>query len=404
MRDRGGMVVVAMVIAAGAWVFYSSARWISRTGPSAPVYSSLRYDPGGCAAVYDMLGLRGIPVERLYRGHLMSFDHGTLVQVLPLDPKRGDHKDEDEAPPTLGTNELVKWIGDGNTVVQFTREDTALMKQMGVPWKVRRFDMRRETQKHERAGKDPGATPGLRVHARTTGGLDLQLIEPSELRGHGRPSWHPLARSTGGEVVAGEVRFGRGRFIVVASPTPALNGGIDREQNLEFVLSLVSGHGPVLIDEWSHGVRDDRTVLGLIRSAGLTPVLFQLFFVLLVYHWSTRGYRRIDAPGTPRARSCTEQIQTLAHLYSRTLDAAEVQRRVEHEVRTRLAAALRCRPAQLDDRIKSLVGVPAQRVRDVLEPLGEAAAAIGSRRTADAAWARALTRSHQFLQESHREH
>ena len=46
-----------------------------------------------------------------------------------------------------------------------------------------------------------------------------------------------------------------------------------------------------------------------------------------------RGYRRIDMPVVRRRRSSSEQIQTLAYLYDRSLPPEEVRRRIGQELR-----------------------------------------------------------------------
>ena len=71
----------------------------------------------------------------------------------------------------------------------------------------------------------------------------------------------------GKAIVACEYRIGQGRLVVVGAPTPALNGMIGEAQNLDFLLSLI-GKGPVILDDWMHGLghEADATVSGLAAA------------------------------------------------------------------------------------------------------------------------------------------
>jgi hypothetical protein len=114
------------------------------------------------------------------------------------------------------------------------------------------------------------------------------------------------------------------------------------------------GPGPVIFDEWSHGLGHSGTVVRFLREAGLMPVVFQIVLVLLLYSWSTRGHDRHDAPTAPRRRSVAEQVQTLGHLYAGTLPIDTVHAQVCDAVQRRLCAELRCTPTDLSNRLSQL--------------------------------------------------
>ena len=121
------------------------------------------------------------------------------------------------------------------------------------------------------------------------------------------PRWRPIAwlETDEGPVVAGEDRVGEGKLVIVGSTTPALNHSLGNVGNLEFLLTEI-GNGPVIFDEWSHGIGRQATVMGFLRDVGLIPVLIQLAFVLLLYVRSTSGLRRdadTPAPGNDRVWS-----------------------------------------------------------------------------------------------------
>jgi predicted Zn-ribbon and HTH transcriptional regulator len=199
--------------------------------------------------------------------------------------------------------------------------------------------------------------------------------------------WHTLARLDGTapevlggspEIVAGEYRIGQGKLIVVGSPTPILNGMLTQGGNLHFVLALISGN-PVILDEWSHGIGHEATVIGFNRRVGLLPVLLQVLVIVILYAWSTSGFaRQEDAPGQ-RQRSCIEQIETLGYLYSQSLDPEVTFERVYAEIQHRLAETLRCQPQEIADSLKLLDPSAKQKVEQLLERINRIGRAHGPR-------------------------
>lgn len=381
MGKRWTLLLALMVLLAGGWAFYQLAVTVSRGGEHTPMYSVRRYDPYGSAALHQLLIQRRAHVHTLERPRLDADMRGVLVQVLPLpEDARGDDEDASSAMwqgageadiYALSTRQVAEWIAAGNTVVQLTRHYTPLMRELGVPEPAAPVDRIAERvealQAHQRAGEHPDAQPSRLRRARSVNEDDPRRLvlrlprrfpaalgqgEGSEGSARWRPLWR-LAEDAGAadeDVVVGAVEHGNGRLIVIGAPTLALNHTIGQADDLSVLLELL-GDGPVTFDEWSHGVGHIGTIMELIRDFGLLPVVAQVVLVILVYHWSTRGYRRVDRDRPPRPRASIEQVQTLGYLYQQGMSLDATAARVRDEVRRRLAEAWRCAPDRLEPRM-----------------------------------------------------
>ncbi|MFP4055246.1 MAG: hypothetical protein ACLF0G_00075 [Candidatus Brocadiia bacterium] len=427
MRRRLALAATVAVVVLVVWAFYRLAETASRGGQSNPLYSSLRYDPYGTAALRELLIERDVLFRTLERPHLEEDDRGTLIQVLPLRPGPslfgllGGGGPQAASP---SAEELAEWVAEGNTVVQLTRDSTPLMARLqrgltleevadllartheeGSDWRP----AARELEEDQKKGLAPddlgwpllaaswtGAARDL-LGDRAAAARPLKLRCPGELESGQAGEWRPVAETAAGRVVAAEIAHGEGRLIVVAAPTPALNHALGEGGNLDFLLAL-AGEGPVILDEWAHGIGHKGTVLGLIRRFGLLPVLGQVVLVLALYVWSTRGHPRPPSDQPLRRRSVVEQVQTLGFLYRRTLSPEETARRVRREALRRLADGLHCSPEELEAGSAKLPPQEARQVaavREALElrPRGRRAARW------DARLARVLSLSHQFCEE-----
>lgn len=429
MRRRLLIAFIGSVLLLGFWAFYRMAVVASRGGESAPLFSNRRYDPYGAAAFGELLQERRVPFRTLERPRLEEDDRGVLIQVLRVPQRLAVSIASEQTVRAMGRRPQVQldslkdWIAAGNTVIQLTRSQTDLMGDLGVTALDRglagsadsasRDAAPGTTLEHEQSrGRTPDELAWPLVSARWTeagrkrlgeegraAAAPLVVRSPSELRSDA-PSWRPLA-TLGGRVVAGEVCHGQGRLIVVSAPTPILNGAIAQGGNLDFLLALV-GRGPVILDEWSHGIGQPRTTMGLIRKFGLMPVLAQLLLVLALYTWSTCGHRRPDREGSRRRRSIAEEVETLGYLYRQTLSREETARRVWGEVRRRMADVLRCTPEELESGSAKLKPEEAAKLHAIEGPLATLLRAPRSRRW-HAELAKTLAQSHAFAKEKSNE-
>ena len=367
MRKLVAALAVAAVV--GLFMFfYQSASYSSRTGEDTPLYSVRRHDPYGTAALFDLLTQRGVSVQTLERPRLDPSDHGVLIQVLADDEaSRNDFH--------LATADLIDWMSRGNTVVQLTRADTDLLQSVKLPPTTRPASHATDLSAlhdYEKLGGPPDDAPAVHELVDTTlpGSPQLLLWSPATFDIGKGSAWKPLARLVDEQrsVVAAELKVGHGKLVVVGAPTPAINATLGEEGNLDFLLAVI-GDAPVILDEWSHGIGHERTVISFLRDVGLLPVLFQVAVVTGLYVWSTSGHVTPAEPVEHRPRSSVEQVETLGYLYSRSLGRPTTFDRVKQEVERRLAAALRCPPRDLPARAATLSPPLQARLRQLLDKL-----------------------------------
>lgn len=413
-----------LVLLAG-WLFYQQAWISSRAGVATPLYSSERYDPYGSAALYRLLERRSNPVSRLLRPTVSREMTGVLIQVISndedflpdIDQKKekdsdadGDDEHDDagdepvaQSPPVAQTqpaqpaedaaqtqpsessshgwdatlqtsDELLAWVSQGNTLIQLSRKRTREMNKAGIPWgpsDAPQPDMSIENL--QRQGTVPDELPLAHQASWTDNAKALYplagrgpwLRSPMAFGLEGRLNWQPLAMLNG-QVVAGQMSYGKGRIVVIGAPTPALNHTLGHEENLSLMLHLV-GQQPVIFDEWIHQLGQAGTMMSLIRHFGLLPLLLQLVLLVLVYHWSTQNRRAAMPPATERPRSSVEQIHTLGHLYQQSMNDSVAAMRVAREVRRRVALGLSCPVTQIERRIKLVDPALADQAQQLLE-------------------------------------
>jgi Domain of unknown function (DUF4350) len=382
------LVLTLAALAVGLVAFYHQAGVSTRGGEDTPVYSIRRHDPYGVAALAELLAQRGIDTRPLEKSSPELSDRGVLVQVL-----EGTTKDF----AFYDTSDLLDWVSSGNTLIQFCRATTPEMKRLKIEPATRPSKLPDEiVDKYETTGGDPEATPAEVRLAHSVGpgsARTLLLWSPQVFAERKKdPHWTVLARLDGGDqIAAASYRLGSGKIILVGAPTPALNELIGQRDNLDFVLDLV-GNGPVLIDEYSHGIARDPTVIAFLHDAGLLPAVIQIAFIAMLYVWSTTGHPPRAARGFDRRRSSAEQVHTLGFLYSRTLNPAAAAERVKAEVKRRLSNAL---GGDAPARIAALPPSTRMAYQQMLDDLNLPPEAM--------LLARLLSKSHQFTQEVERD-
>jgi uncharacterized Zn finger protein (UPF0148 family) len=359
--------------------FYQSAAFTSRAGEDTPLYSVRRHDPYGTAALRDLLAERGTPVRTLERPDLEPTDHGVLIQTFSAEVDQRRHGVAVGDSTKRQTDALLEWISEGNTVLEFTRVPTALMNREKAPSTPTPPDIS-GIQKFERSGGPPAETPAAVVAADTEHADSFRLLlwSPMTFADPTTRNWRILARTNdeNRKIVAVESRIGKGKLIVVGAPTPALNGMIGDEQNLDFLLSVI-GNQPVIFDEWLHGIGHEQTIVSFLGGVGLLPMLVQIVFVVALYVWGTSGFSAPVEEKVVRQRSSAEQIETLGYLYSRSLNHAITFDRVEKEVQRRLAEALRCQPRDLAGRLEKIKLELREEIQQMFARLGALRAGQG---------------------------
>jgi hypothetical protein len=346
--------------------------------------------------------------------------------------------------------QLLRWIADGNTLIDCTQNTTGLT----VHFKLKVLGLKTVVgpakHKHGKPGSKKHAVPppphgdlvlpvnfpkwitvmqnGGNPHrlarwiknvpwhyARTASSplparrRLLQLLAPACFVIPPKDThWRILAKTKAGPVAI-ERHVGRGRVVFVGSPWLILNGGIGHAGNLDFLQTLIADK-PVILDQWSLGVGHNYTTLDVLRRYGLMPALLELILLLMAYAWSCRGY-----PAAPSStskgpvRSSVEQIAMLGRLYEGALSEPEIVQRVKHEIMHRLAAALRCRPEQISghvqkqpDSVRQALQLILVRLQTVEQSLMERSAKSNARKAArHRTLADLLTQSWHLAKEIH---
>lgn len=346
MRSRAALflsfVIVFFLIAA----FYQTAAIATRGGGDAPLYSTRRFDPYGTAALLGVLKETGRDVRLRENAHFDESMKGTLLQILAKeDQERVDEKS------------LLRWVNDGNTVVIFSRFRPEIAKQLslGYPMKGNPLDAKaveeleqETTPPWERLDEKASV-----VDSRFSTTEEVILVDPVPFEPtKDDTKWQPLL-SNAQKTFGWSRRHGAGEVIIIGSPTLPLNGWLKEGGNLEFLLQLTAGK-TIYLDEWSHGFGAGGTIVALLRNFGLTPMLFQLAFVVGLFAWNGRGQKLTDPPIKHRGRSSVEQIKTLGYLYSQSMSPKTSLELVGSEVRRRLAEKFHTSPEQLPQRLDQL--------------------------------------------------
>ncbi|MEM9752302.1 MAG: DUF4350 domain-containing protein [Planctomycetota bacterium] len=370
MKGVWPWVLAALVAIASVAAFVHLAIEAGRGGETTPLYSVRRFDPYGTAALYRLMDQRLETVTTLERPRLEDDHRGVLVQALPTDFHEvhmfteADELAEWDVPGdiyALPTEALLDWVAAGNTLVQLSRGQTPVMTALGIDSPMQdgdtssAADAKLDLEAHQRRGDIPEDRPGFDVEARWHDGgtaFAMSLREPRRFADDGPEGWTPSLR-LGRFVYGGVIEHGAGRVVLVGAPTPALNHHLGDADHLAWWLDQI-GEGPVVFDEWAHGIGHAGTILETLAYLGLVPLLLQTGLWLGVYRWSTAGRVLVNPEEDRRPpRTTAEEIDTLARLYDQAWDDAERRRRVYDEVVTRLADACRCRPDELSAKLKA---------------------------------------------------
>jgi hypothetical protein len=146
--------------------------------------------------------------------------------------------------------------------------------------------------------------------------------KPLALKGDGsKVSPAPIVNFAreGGALVA-EYPHGAGRIVVLSDPFIVANNGINRADNLQFAINLVTGGGGlVAFDEFHHG--HEATHNALIQYFAGTPVLaicgqFALLGLMVIWSRSRRFARPMPLAQVDR-RSSLEFVASMAELQQR---------------------------------------------------------------------------------------
>jgi hypothetical protein len=234
--------------------------WFAPT-PGGPAGSSYATAPAGAAAYAELLRRDGREIERVRRPLDEAGEIETLVVLEP------EHVDPEEAAAigarVRGGMRLVAGGGATGWLRDVVAEPPG--KGSGAPGVARVTGPAPETE-------------GIRAVAFRRGGVWAQLGQTEPLLATGAG---PVA------VAAGQ---GDGRVVLLADPTPLLNGALADADNAAFALDA-AGPGAVAFLETVHGYRDSG--LAALPDRALWALL-GLAVAALLYVWSMA--RRLGPP------------------------------------------------------------------------------------------------------------
>ena len=395
MKSRILMWLSAAAVAAGLASFFNLAEYESRGGESAPLFSSFRADPHGAAAFRELLAASGIPVSALLEPDMPPGAGGVMIQVLPVrdisSSRPGNPLDDENTREKL----IMEWVRRGNTLILMCRGATSMGREFGISVnRMIKHELAIKIENRQREGMAPERIMGQDVTADWGAGKKLSMRAPVSLAGETGVEITPLATAEQG-VMAAERGYGEGKLVVIGSPSPILNGWMDKEDNLEFMLGL-AGAGPVYFDEWSHDLGRGGSIIGLIEEFGLVPALLQVMFVLLLYLWSGRGTPGPEEAPERERVSVMEQIDTLGRLYSRALKPAQTREKVGLELLTRAQAAL---GGHWEDMDQAIAMAPASRRERLEKTVNRARSILHGGKAGKKDLAEALTMSRGLTKE-----
>ena len=122
-----------------------------------------------------------------------------------------------------------------------------------------------------------------------------------------------------GRVIAAMRAVGAGHVIVIASPYPFSNEGLDNENNAQLVLSLLSMVAPgstIGFDEYQHGSRQATSIGSWMLSAPTGQATLLALILLAIYIvWTGRRLGRVFIPPELRIRRVpSEYVIAMANL------------------------------------------------------------------------------------------
>ncbi|MGH7855128.1 MAG: DUF4350 domain-containing protein [Candidatus Binatia bacterium] len=361
-------------IATGVFVLISGLLASLSTRPSTDSFrqrpSTFFTDPSGARALF-LVVKQFLPAAEQWRRPisflpLPGAQASTLVAAAPARP--------------LSTSEakhLESWLTAGGQLILFTAN--------GWPLRARRVS--NDVDSDEEPAKEDAETgetllsryaPSLRWNKAdkfNTGRAVGSSVPQGEIILRWRRSFLNTAgakvvASVHNAAVAVEIPVGQGRIIVIADPTMASNGALRRSDNAVWLVSLVTSwrSGKILFDEYHHGFGQKRGTVELTYAFLMTPwgwCVLQLVAAGLLYVFVyRRRFGRIEEPVLPNRASPLELAEARAgvlrvaaaqglaanlivqHLcanlgkaHGKTVDAADLNRELEHLAKSRGAAS-----------------------------------------------------------------
>lgn len=280
MRTRSGWapLAVAVLLAAGAWVFLRVYLYSAEPGDVFPEMSSLRADPRGTRALHDALeGMPGYRVRRWFRP-LKEFHDSDVTMLFLGEP-------------------VMRW----QLVTPKELEEIEAVAARGV-----RFAVALRRAKTPRLKALQHSALETRWRLKIANGL-----EPLD------DSWQVYPG--GEEILAVERSFGKGSVVFAAQSFPFTNEALRDDRDSQLVVWMLGNHRDIVFDEEHLGTTQSGSVGTLIRRFHLEPAAAILLLLAALFIWrqSSSFLPAVEAP--VRAISGRDSAEGLASLLRRAI-------------------------------------------------------------------------------------
>lgn len=342
--DQGGSRIARLVLFGTALLFFAALTWLFalrlENGDFLPSSSSLRKDPMGTAVLYESLLKSGMQVER---------NHDPLSKAM-LNPGETlliiGHRAEpinmfrDEA-----TRELItSFVEQGGRLVITTGQvSSSDSDKKSKDTSKEKSENKKGEQEHQMqpsgdpAPDDAGAGAGEFVDEPVPPFWAVQTGYPessTENSDENRTSHAPHAAfgvlagkaltvtwpdrlvfkeldvalwqavlSVDDEPVLIERRLGKGSIVLATSSFFLSNEAMLRDRQVALITWLTGSPARLIFDEFHHGLRSRKSVVGLVRSHNLHGIIIGLFLLAVLFLWKN------SSSLLPRSGGQKEQIR-----------------------------------------------------------------------------------------------
>jgi hypothetical protein len=139
--------------------------------------------------------------------------------------------------------------------------------------------------------------------------------------------------------------FGKGRLVLVASAQPLRNATLDQDDAAPLVVDLALAFGKPRIDEREHGLLPRPSPLVFLAGSTAAPSFLGILVVGFVLVWRGRSTPPfVLEPDQPAPPTLDDYVSSVANLYRRTRDHAEVLRSYQEFALSQLRRSLRIAP------------------------------------------------------------
>ncbi|MBV9719383.1 MAG: DUF4350 domain-containing protein [Candidatus Eremiobacteraeota bacterium] len=290
--------IIVLVVCSALFVALAYGRFTLDRERRPSVYSTYDTGPNGYRALYEVLGVAGVPLQRFER-------------VLP------------SLVPSIRTLVLTGYEDDPSAKPLDRRDAEFLSAFVKKGGRLVAIDA-------EFAGP-VDVTPGVGTTLLTPGGGDtIPLARDAYTQGverlRGPVNWifsfkerHgiPLLANAQG-IVAFRYRIGRGDVIAISAPALFGNQRLNDGDNLRFAYNVIAGHGDVAFDEYVHGYSEDASLWAVLPRSAQAALWITLAIVILALIGANVPFAPPYLPVVSGERTTEDYITAVAQLMRRS--------------------------------------------------------------------------------------